>query len=737
MGVWRYRFGVICAFADECEPCFGGSKLVDVDKNKKQSGDLSDDLDLDGGEKGHSETRDIGKISSEESAKSIERAESQSAEPRSEDAPSSLSEATKAGSKPEDMSEEDADKPPAKERAGETSASQVSEINVSEEISLTEHNEHPAADEIIDDAFETRHSENPFDEDEEGAHVHPGYYQTRPAINSLERYRWPISAFMFTSILSLGVLASTFPVYNTPQSVGSTPQFSVVSDVDVTGDVPPTVIQTLRRSAGYEVDQGTSEFDRQRLLDLLDSRIRGVERNNPAGTLIPQSHDGEDLDEPKGWRDAKAQSDTQKTGEQSPDPKDLVHVQTVKCEKGDTLTSLLSKAGVKSDETSPIISALSKTFDPRHLRAGQEITFTFQKTPKSTENFPQLASADLSALPIGRLFNFSHDTEEDFQPRVLAMDVHTDPGKFVRVKRVDVDSFMSAEMEAELFERDVRVSGTIDSSLFLAAQEQGVPASVIVELIRMYSYDVDFQRQIRKGDGFEIFYKKYDDADGNTVRGGDILYGSLILKGKQYAYYSFTTPDDNVTDYYDENGVSAKKFLMKTPVDGARLTSRFGMRKHPISGYSKMHKGMDFAAPRGTPVMAAGNGTVEVAKRFGGYGNYIRIRHANGYKTAYAHLKGYARGIKSGARVKQGEVIGYIGSTGRSTGPHLHYEVHHNGKHINPASIRIPSGRALKGEMLAEFKRHIRKLNVNVANLPRPAAKPMAAVSSSGDEHRG
>jgi murein DD-endopeptidase MepM/ murein hydrolase activator NlpD len=193
------------------------------------------------------------------------------------------------------------------------------------------------------------------------------------------------------------------------------------------------------------------------------------------------------------------------------------------------------------------------------------------------------------------------------------------------------------------------------------------------------------------------------DENGRAVDMGKILYGRLVTSGKVHSLYRYASAVDGSIDYYDEKGQSAKKFLMKTPVDGARLSSGYGMRFHPILGYTKMHKGVDFAAPRGTPVMAAGQGTVEFASRNGSYGNYVRIRHGNGYKTAYAHLNSFARGIKKGAHVRQGQIIGYVGTTGRSTGPHLHYEIMLANKQVNPMSIRVPTGRKLAGSELAAF----------------------------------
>ncbi|MEO1787953.1 MAG: M23 family metallopeptidase, partial [Pseudomonadota bacterium] len=196
------------------------------------------------------------------------------------------------------------------------------------------------------------------------------------------------------------------------------------------------------------------------------------------------------------------------------------------------------------------------------------------------------------------------------------------------------------------------------------------------------------------------------DERGNPVRAGELIYAALDGKATTKGFYRFETPDDGVSDYYASNGESATKFLMKTPINGARLSSSFGYRRHPISGYNRLHKGTDFAAPTGTPVYAAGHGVIERSSRFGGYGHYVRIRHANGYQTAYAHLSRYGAGIKSGRRVRQGQVIGYVGSTGASTGPHLHYEVIKNGKHVNAMRLKLPTGRKLGGPILEAFDLH-------------------------------
>ena len=248
----------------------------------------------------------------------------------------------------------------------------------------------------------------------------------------------------------------------------------------------------------------------------------------------------------------------------------------------------------------------------------------------------------------------------------------------------------------------VRAMAIISSTLYSAAIKTGMPVDVLIEMIRAYSYDVDFQRDIQQGDKFEAIYEKKVDENGNYVRGGAILYASLTVSSRTLTIYRYKTTDGEV-DLFNEKGHSVHKTLMITPIDGARLSSGYGMRRHPIKGYSRMHKGLDFAAPTGTPIMAAGDGVVEYAGRKSGYGNYIRLRHANEYQTVFGHMSKFASGIRKGVRVKQGQVIGYVGSTGLSTGPHLHYEVLHRGKNVNPAMIKTTPGRTLEGEEMERF----------------------------------
>lgn len=247
-------------------------------------------------------------------------------------------------------------------------------------------------------------------------------------------------------------------------------------------------------------------------------------------------------------------------------------------------------------------------------------------------------------------------------------------------------------------------SGIIDDSLFLAAQKQGLPQAVIVELIRIFSYDVDFQREIRKGDQFEIFYERKLSEDGRRVQEGNILYARLNIKGEDIHLYRHTPSMSDYAEYFHQDGQSSKKALMKTPIEGARLSSYYGRRKHPVLGYTRMHKGVDFSAPTGTPIMAAGDGVVERSNWFGSFGNYVRLRHNGSYKTIYAHMSKFGRGIKKGVRVRQGQIIGYVGATGRVTGRHLHYEVYKDGAQVNPLNLRMPSGVKLAGAPYNEFE---------------------------------
>jgi murein DD-endopeptidase MepM/ murein hydrolase activator NlpD len=247
-------------------------------------------------------------------------------------------------------------------------------------------------------------------------------------------------------------------------------------------------------------------------------------------------------------------------------------------------------------------------------------------------------------------------------------------------------------------------------SLYKAATDKKIPANTIIELARIYGFQVDFQRDIRKKDRFQIMYEVFTDENGKTIETGNILFANLILSGEDNSLYYFD--QEGSIGHYDKNGKSIQKALMKTPINGARLSSSFGMRKHPIDGFNKMHRGTDFAAPMGTPIMASGSGTIKKAGWCGGGGNCVVIRHNSTYETIYAHMSKFAKGIKKGIRVAQGQTIGYVGSTGKSTGPHLHYEVVVNGKKVNSQTLKLPSGKILKGEERKKFETKKIKLDV-------------------------
>ena len=281
--------------------------------------------------------------------------------------------------------------------------------------------------------------------------------------------------------------------------------------------------------------------------------------------------------------------------------------------------------------------------------------------------------------------------------------------------RKSQNNFEVKENILQLYKKEVVVKNIINNNLYSSAVESGVEPNIIVEFARIFGFEVDFQRDIRQGDWFEILYEKFED-DNNKVRDtGKIIYASMYINGEEINLYNFKFK--NVEDFYDIKGKSITKSLMKTPINGARLSSSFGMRKHPILGYNKMHRGTDFAAPSGTPIMASGSGTITRARWCGGGGNCVKIKHNSTYETIYAHMKAFAKGIKEGIKVKQGQIIGFVGSTGLSTGPHLHYEVLVNGKKVNSQRLKLPSGKILSGEERNQFELDRIKIDLRLANL--------------------
>lgn len=367
-------------------------------------------------------------------------------------------------------------------------------------------------------------------------------------------------------------------------------------------------------------------------------------------------------------------------------------------ERNETLTGLLTRIGAPSREANAALHTLN----------GKDLIDSRRLLPGKTSAEAWFENGELTAVS-----------------------VRADTDRSVLITRSNDNTWSALPLYAKLTPGYMRVEAEIESSIYTAALAKGAEDQQVVDFASAFAYDIDFQREIHPGDRFEILFETFYDERGNRVRNGDILYAALNGKAMQRGFYRFTPSDDGVADYYDQNGESATKFLMKTPINGARISSNFGNRRHPISGYTRLHKGTDFAAPTGTPIYAAGNGTVLRASRNGGYGHYIRIKHSKGYETAYAHLSRYAKGLKSGKKVKQGEVIGYVGSTGASTGPHLHYEVWVNGKPVNAMSLKLPTGRKLVEDpaMMEEFKLH--KAMVDALRAAEGGQIATAALSAS------
>lgn len=350
-----------------------------------------------------------------------------------------------------------------------------------------------------------------------------------------------------------------------------------------------------------------------------------------------------------------------------------VDVETVKLRAGDTLQDVLLRAGLDGSTAAGVSNALYTVFNPKRLRAGQELELEYNAIVLEGET------------PLAK----------------VALEIN--PGHKVSVARQGDGSYAAREIHVPTRREFVRAEGTIESSLFEAAAAQGVPQDIMTALVKLYSYDVDFQRDIQKGDRFSVLYERTVTEEGRTVSNHDVAFASLHVGGQPLKLYAFEHPDGGV-EYYDEKGEGIRKALMRTPINGAKLTSSFGKRHHPILGYSLMHRGSDFGAPTGTPIMAAGDGVIEKAGPNGAYGNYIRLRHSGDFATAYAHLSRFGAGIGAGRRVRQGQIIGYVGTTGRSTGPHLHFEMLRKGVQVNPATVKLQGSQRLEGKTLAAFK---------------------------------
>ncbi|MDA9852807.1 peptidoglycan DD-metalloendopeptidase family protein [Candidatus Pelagibacter sp.] len=349
-----------------------------------------------------------------------------------------------------------------------------------------------------------------------------------------------------------------------------------------------------------------------------------------------------------------------------------------KVSSGETFDKILNNYSIPNEEISQIKKKLNSDYDINNLQPNLEIKITIdQSNNKKITSF---------LFPVSR-------TEKIQLTRNL--------GNNLFEKKIIITN---------LNKKIVFKEGKIIQSLYKTAIDLNVQPNVIIEFARIYGFQVDFQRDIRKNDNFQIMYEVFEDDDGKTFETGNIIFADLKLSGKNNALYYFEKKGSE--GHYDENGKSVEKALMKTPINGARLSSAFGMRKHPIDGFNKMHRGTDFAAPMGTPIMASGSGLITRARWCGGGGNCVKIKHNSTYETIYAHMKNFARGIKEGIRIKQGQIIGYVGSTGKSTGPHLHYEVIVNGKKVNSQKLKLPSGKTLKGKERKIFEVEKIKLDV-------------------------
>ena len=343
--------------------------------------------------------------------------------------------------------------------------------------------------------------------------------------------------------------------------------------------------------------------------------------------------------------------------------------------EGENLQQILSKYQVKEEEIREIIKLLKKTENLRSIKVNDKFELLINRSSK-----------ELLEIKI---------------PKSKKQKIIITKNSSIYEKKI-----ITTQLEKNI----VYSENTITKSLYNSAIKNKIPANTIIEFARIYGFQVDFQRDIQKGDTFQILYEVYLNEKNEIVENGEIIFANLILNGVENKLYFFDR--DDYEGHYDQNGKSIKKALMKTPINGARLSSPFGMRKHPIDGFNKMHKGTDFAAPLGTPIMASGDGVIVKAGWCGGGGNCVKIRHNKTYQTVYAHMSKFASGMKKNLRVKQGQIIGYVGSTGKSTGPHLHYEVIVNGKKVNSQKLKLPSGKILTGDMRKFFETHRIKIDV-------------------------
>lgn len=373
---------------------------------------------------------------------------------------------------------------------------------------------------------------------------------------------------------------------------------------------------------------------------------------------------------------------------------------TITIKSGDTLMRALTRAGANRVDAHNAIQAISDHFDPRKLKPGHLLTITFDDSQSES---------------------LSTNLQSDATQQLAMIQFRPNPMEELIAVRNDIGEYVSSIAPVALSLQTERAVGVIQSSLSGAAQEAGLPHAVTQKFINIYSYGVDFQREIQPGDSFEVLYEVRLDDTGKVVDYGNILFAELTLSDNTRQLYRFEHTDlARGFGYYDPEGKSAIRALMRTPINGARLSSGYGRRMHPILGYVKQHRGLDFAAPTGTPILAAGDGVIDRIGTNGAYGKYIRIRHNDTFSTAYAHMSRYGKGMTRNKRVAQGQVIGYVGSTGRSTGPHLHYEILKNGVQVNPRTVELPTTDNLDGSLLTALQDTISQTEHLIAATPLP-----------------
>lgn len=374
---------------------------------------------------------------------------------------------------------------------------------------------------------------------------------------------------------------------------------------------------------------------------------------------------------------------------------DIIKVKR-KVKSGETISTILEETGLSASEMLPIISSLKKEINVKKIYEGQEIEINYSRKENNRVDLH-----NLKIIPNKEEYIFVDNISNENNQNIYKAEK----------KKVNLDKYY------EKYQVEVTTSFYVDGI------DAGIPPSIMIELINNYSYDVDFQRDVRKGDKFYVLFESFYDKKGKKVKDGKIIYSSLDLKlykntNSLFSFYLFQRPGEKYEEFYDKNGKTARKSLLKTPINGARISSGFGYRMHPILGYKKAHRGIDFAAPTGTAIFAAGSGTVVFAGWNKAYGKYVRIKHNDNYSTAYAHASKIARGIRKWSRVKQGQIIAYVGTTGRSTGPHLHYEVLYKGTRINPKKVKTVSTKKLQARDLEKFNERVKEIKQIIQNTP-------------------